>query len=252
VLSDAGQPIQLLIRFVNNHRVSSYIETSTTGPSANVSYTTSYSYGTPAYNTLGSTINTYDTHTAPSSATVYQNWRANGLNTNSQYLLVHQQWSEFRGHDTVTIVDPNGNQTKHFFYQGDSRTAPWSTACQPTNADDGDACFVAMRNQEFIKGREYLSEVYNGNGAGASKLHATWHSFVVNFDSTLVGYHFSGLWHAFSYENQTLSQTFEGNSSSLNKTTNYTYDPTYGNLVTAQELDQNNNVYRTIDDQVCF
>lgn len=209
--------------FGNNYRVITQTVTTGAGQSYNQTYNWYYSYGTPAYNTLGSNLDPNATQPYPNSAIIFKCYLDNGSNYNNYVNnctgtlngandLVHPATREFRGHDTVTVIDPNNNRTVHHFYQGDvNGDANCTIAGQPgTPRTFGDACFNDLRNQEFLKGREYLTEVYNSNG---EKLNTTQYTYAVQFDvSGQVGYPSSGLWQAFNFQNQMVKNTYEGST----------------------------------------
>ncbi|HEX8221081.1 MAG TPA: discoidin domain-containing protein, partial [Chloroflexia bacterium] len=141
-------------------------------------YTWSYEYKDPAYNSLGTALTTSGStvesgpNTYPTSATVYYNEKREpgNLDTNRP-LLVHKRNTEFRGHSYVKETDPNGNQTEHWFYQGNLGTQG-DQGCYPKDASNnpltGDAiltestCFMPMRDREFLKGKEWKTIRHQG------------------------------------------------------------------------------------------
>jgi hypothetical protein len=234
------------------------------------SYTWTYSYGTPSVNSLGTTR-------GPQSPWSYGNWGAQSYPTSaalyynaftdifhdSQNWLAQRPMKEFRGHDWVLETDPNGAQTKHFFYQGAAVDPQGTyTNCTPTATGasiTSDACFQKLRDGEALKGKEYQTKVFaaGANVLSANPLQQTDHSFKVFFDS-YSGTPLSGLWRAATIETQTDARQAEGTSSAVVKTTktfyttNCTADtPTtitasYGNTGCVQELSGGTLVRKTL------
>ncbi len=219
--------------YANNRRVTSKVAQDGRGHS----YTWQYSYTHPAYNWLGTE---YTPNDYPNSASLFYDW-ASGDTSH----LAHQALSEFRGHSYVVETDPSGNQTEHWFYQGDvSCFIGWV----------GDICYNLVVNRQFLKGMEYRTVSWQG-AVGASKLSEITHTFGVNFFDQ--GYDsYVGLWHAFTHEDQTTQTTWGLNSDSggsltaAAKNTYYTYETAalpsggYGRLLTVQEKDNANNLLR--------
>jgi hypothetical protein len=189
----------------------------------------------PAYNTLGSTFDldpnpivvNYDLgpNTHPNSATVYYAKRFNGDNSAD---LIHKWRQEFRGHRYGAATDPNGNVTERWFYQGDARPGEDPTPCIPSTTGQlilTDSCWLAIRNREQLKGKEYRTVVHQG-GTSGPKLSETKHTYSVNhinygYDATDTK---AGLWRFFNYESQTEAKSWDGGGTALTKTTTYTYD----------------------------
>jgi RHS repeat-associated protein len=194
------------------------------------SYTWSYSYGTPNVNTLGATrgpqspwgYGSWGTQAFPNSAALYYN-AFTDVAHNSQDWLAAQPMREFRGHDWMLETDPNGAQTRHFFYQGAA-----SDHCIPTvsgAAIPSDACFQRLRDGELLKGKEYQTQVFaaGANVATADPLQETDHSFSVLFES-YTATPLSGLWKAFTLERQTDAQQAEGTATPVVATTKRFYN----------------------------
>ncbi|MDQ5823423.1 MAG: DUF6443 domain-containing protein, partial [Chloroflexota bacterium] len=171
--------------------------------------------------------------------------------------MVHQPYTEFRGHGyvvetlpTTTLVNNVStlNQVEHWFYQGDVShcTIPSSLDGDPDGIL-GNQCFKDLRDQELRRGREYKTIVRAG-GKTNPALSETQHAFSVNFITYTVAYHddtLKGLWRAFTFENETKYIAWEGsNSTSVSKRTIYDYDTTTGNLLSASEYDASNALYR--------
>lgn len=207
------------------------------------SYEWNYAYSNPALNSLGTSLNAGDgPNVYPNSATVYYNDYYNGsYNTSKENQLVHGRKKEFRGHSYVTETDPNGNLTEHWFYQGDY-------GCTPASV--GDSCYNNMKLREFLAGREYHTITRQGGQAG-DKLSETTHAFTVNFiadgSDSYGDDRLTGLWRAFSYENQTVDKAWDSSATALSKTTNYEYTDSYGNLTAEEERDTNNVLLRRIE-----
>nr|MBA3946055.1 hypothetical protein [Herpetosiphonaceae bacterium] len=245
--------------FLNNTRV---VSKSTNDGEGNTA-TWSYSYQNPAYNSFGTTLDPHvvspgSTQAALNSAILYLNNFGDPLHDRSMWLL-HKPLTEFRGHSYVKETDPTGAQTEHRFYQGDLPatdpacgslgypTKPGSSTPENYSAVYSNACFLALRDREILRGREYDTRVLTSAGA---VLQETVHSFAVQFygyggNPNEQGTHseWAGLWHAFSYEAQRVEQAVEGSSTPAIKTTNYAYDASlqqngvqYGNLTRIDEL----------------
>jgi RHS repeat-associated protein len=261
--------------FDHYHRVL----TKTLGDGLNNQYTYSYSYTDPAITALGRNLGyTYlpSNQMHPNSATLYYNTYLNPPYGTPE-TLAHPDL-EFRGHATMTEAAPDGSRTKHYFYQGDAGCTPNASALQGSHAIitadpnilDPDRCFVRMRDQEILKGREYKTEHFGLNlGGSLTLLASTERAFNVEF----FDYSWdpdSGLWRSFSYEKETTEKQWDGATSS-SKRTEYFYsvggstegkdadnngsadNPTdcasgglsaYGNLGCIKEYDQNNNLIR--------
>jgi hypothetical protein len=86
-----------------------------------------------------------------------------------------------------------------------------------------------LRNAEFLKGKEYKTEVYGPVNQGTPLLNKTENSYWVDF----LNYGYPGiemrhgLWRAFAAPRAT-KQYLYGNGISLDKTTVYCYSTTYG------------------------
>ncbi len=219
--------------FNNRHRVTSKTLTDGRGNTA----TWSYTYGTPAMNSLGTLVaadmlssNPYKAiyaqgpNTHPNSAILYLN-----LYTGPSYRydtwLAQPPTKEFRGHDWVQEVDPSGGVTKHFFYQGDVGCFPQDVDGTPLNGETAiknNACFQAMRDREFLKGREYETRLL-ASATATNPLQKTLHSFGVAFFDYGTE-RLSGLWHAFAYEKQTDVQLLNGTTNSVTHTTKTFYN----------------------------
>jgi RHS repeat-associated protein len=228
------------------------------------SYTWNYSYGTPSVNSLGTTrgpqspwsYGNWGNRSYPTSAALYYNAFSNVL-VDSQSWLAQKPMKEFRGHDWVLETDPNGAQTKHWFYQGAA-----SDNCVPTATGGSiiaDACFQRLRDGEFLKGKEYQTKVFaaGANVTTANPLQETDHTFAVLFD-TYSGTPLTGLWHAFTAEKQTDAQQAEGTATPIVKTTKTFYNTNctadtlatvvanYGNVGCVQELSGSTLVRKTL------
>jgi RHS repeat-associated protein len=222
--------------FLNNRRVLTKVLTD----GQNHSYTWSYSYPNsaygvatpPAYNSLGTSMSWQGPNDYPNSATLYFNKQLYDTQDNSSRLVIKKH-SQFRGHAYVIETDPNGNETEHWFYQGDAGCTPTATG----ESIDEDSCFLEILKREFLKGREYKTISHAGS-VSAAKLSEANHTFSYVFLSAWSGdERLNGLWRAFTYESQTVQKAWEGAGSSLNKTTDYYYETTYGNLTQVNEID---------------
>lgn len=79
-----------------------------------------------------------------------------------------------------------------------------------------------MRDREFLKGKERLTQVFGTASAGRPLLKETTHNFTVSFfdyGATPL----SGLFRAWNYEHEKIETTWDG-SNSLSKRTAYIYD----------------------------
>jgi RHS repeat-associated protein/uncharacterized repeat protein (TIGR01451 family) len=233
--------------FLNNRRVIS----KTLNDGRGNSYAWTYNYpnwaynvfAPPAFNSLGTDMGAIGPNANPNSAALYINKKYDPDPANDHSgELVNKKERQFRGHAYVIEHDPKGNETEHWFYQGNGFDQN-GAACTPNLSLYGndiyyDLCFQSMRKHEFLKGREYRTIVHQGNVNGP-KLSEVTHSFGHNFISEGVDQYaddsYSGLWRAFSYETQTVQRAWEGAGSSINKTTDYTYEATYGNLTHVHE-----------------
>ncbi|KPL85683.1 RHS repeat-associated core domain-containing protein [Herpetosiphon geysericola] len=211
-------------------------------------YPTSYSYTNPALNTLGSLLDSNDTtgQTYVNSAILYYNKYRN--NSDMSSWLVHQAKTEFRGHAKVTERDPNGNETDHYFYQGDASCTPAVYGSQM----ETDACFINVRNREILKGKEYRT--VQRQGISSTILRESLTNYTVEF------YGFSespwaGLWRSFDYTNEVYAINRDpapsgGPTETVNRT-KYYYEPAnqggvqYGNVTKVEELDVAGAVYRS-------
>ena len=216
--------------YKNNRRVSSKTVHSGYGQAWDTSYTWSYTYSTPAYNERGSALDS-GPYLYPNSATLWYNTYGAGTVANP----LHKKYTEFRGHSYVMETDPNQIATEHWFYQGD-------VGCLPATSGDlwSNQCFKDLRDAEFKKGKEYKTVVHAGNTSGTAKLQETDHTFyITNNYYGLDSYADAvkvGLWRAFVYESQTDDVAWDSNpSTSLTHTTKYTYETSYGNLLTQDE-----------------
>jgi RHS repeat-associated protein len=213
-------------------------------------YTWTYSYGTPNVNSLGTdrgpqspwNYGNWGTTAFPNSAALYYNAFTDVLH-DYQSWLAHKPLREFRGHDWVQETDPNGGRVKHYFRQGEAYNQ-----CKPTatgGSITSDTCFQALVNGEFLKGKEYKTQVLPATGSAL--LQETIQSFGVAFyDYTSTP--LSGLWRAFSWVSQTDLKQYETAGTSVVKTTKTFYNtgctadtPTtitasYGNAGCVQEL----------------
>ncbi len=212
-----------------------------------------YSYTSPELNSEGSggTNDSSATQYWPNSAPVYFSQHM-GYTTDYTNALVHLPLWEFRGHQLVVETDPNGTQTKHFFFQGDLDAS--GNGCNPTGTGNAtninnDTCFQQLRDREFLKGREYDTQVWD---SGGNKLAETQHSFTTTF----MGYadEATGLWHAFVAEVQMVEMAWEATNTPVTKTINYFYDTSlqqgggqYGNLTRIDEHDQMGTLVRSTE-----
>ncbi|MFL5800699.1 MAG: polymorphic toxin-type HINT domain-containing protein [Roseiflexaceae bacterium] len=210
------------------------------------SYSWNYGYGTPNVNTLGTVrgpqspwhYGEYGTQAYPNSAALYYN-AFNDVLHDSQNWLAHKPMREFRGHDWVQETDPSGARVTHFFYQGAA-----TDQCTPTvtgGAIGADACFQRLRDGEFLKGKEYRTQMLPASGSAL--LQETVNSFAVQFlDYTTTP--LSGLWRAFTSTYQTDHKQYEGGATPLSSSTRYCYDTAqqagvqYGNLTHTRIYDQ--------------
>jgi RHS repeat-associated protein len=214
--------------FLNNRRVLTKVLTD--GQSHSYTWSYDYTSGTPAYNSLGITMGAQGPNPYPNSATLYFNARYYDTEDNTNRLVIKKH-TQFRGHSYVIERDPNGNETEHWFHQGDAGCTPTATG---ENIYD-DSCFQSIRLNEFVKGKEYKTISHAGN-VSAAKLSEANHTFPYVFLSDGGGdERLNGLWRAFSYESQMVQKAWEGSGSSINKTTVYTYEATYGNLTHVHE-----------------
>ena len=230
-------------------------------------YTWTYSdYRDPAYNSLGTSLTSNDSgpNNYPTSATVYYNEYQNTANREqNRALLVYKRNTEFRGHSYVKETDPNGDVTEHWFYQGNLGTQG-SEGCYPRDGNgkplEGDAilseaaCFMPMRDREFLKGKEYKTIRHQGTIGTNTKLSEVQHDFLVSFFEygDTLNERLTGLWRAFPYERANRDIAWERGSTPLTKTIEYTYDIsatntiTYGNLISTKDYDTAGVVLREI------
>jgi RHS repeat-associated protein len=220
------------------------------------SYTWTYTYTNPALNSLGTSLNAcHGPNVWPNSATVYFSYYYPAPTGQD---LIHKPKTEFRGHSKVVERDPNGNETEHFFAQGEAGCKPTYANGQPVTGDDiagggtlqGNACFLEMRKQEFLKGREYQTITHQGLATGP-KLSEVVHTFSVSFLSNgqdaYADDRFTGLWRAYSNESETLEKTWEGTATPISKRTTNSYDANTGNLLSTTEYDATGAAYRTTE-----
>ncbi|HEY3232915.1 MAG TPA: SBBP repeat-containing protein, partial [Roseiflexaceae bacterium] len=210
-------------------------------------FTWTYRYGTPNYNTIGTirgpnsqwgSSRNYGTQPYPNSAALYYNDFSDPSH-NSEDRLAHNLTTEFRGHDVVLETDPTGAQTEHWFYQGEAvdptgvltRCIPYATG----GGILGDTCFKLLQAGEFLKGKEYhtcvrdiplvalptpdkacVAVVQQPPTQDSRVLQETVHSFAL--DPNLAGTNvpvdlsadpLSGLWRAFAFESQTEMKTYD-------------------------------------------
>lgn len=241
-----GQPYAK--HYKNNNRV----VTKTIENGMGNSYVWRYSYKDPAYNSLGTILTNNDSgpNTYPNSAQVYYSEKQNPGNIeHNRALLVHKANTEFRGHSSVVVTEPSGSVSEHYFVQGNVGTQG-NHGCYPKAGDgkplEGEAilndtaCFVPMRDREFLKGRE-LRTIRHQGAVTSPKLLEVEHQFGVKFyeygDS--LNERLTGLWRAFTFESQTKETAWEGGATPLSKTTQYGYDvdgpAPYGNLLSTKE-----------------
>ncbi len=236
----------------NYRRVTSKVITDGRGNS----YTWNYAYTSPAMNSLGTSINSgHGPNYWPNSATAYLSYYFPAPTGQD---LIHKSRTEFRGHGKVVERDPNGNETEHFFLQGEAGCKPTDATGQLVTGDDitgggtlsGNACFLEMRKQEFLKGREYQTITHLGLASGP-KLSEVMHTFSVNFLSdggdAYANDRFTGLWRAYSNESETTEKTWEGTTTPISKRTTYQYDANTGNLLSTTEYDASNVAHRTTE-----
>lgn len=232
-------------RFLENYR---RVTAKTTTDGRGNSYTTNYSYTSPALNSLGSILDpgSLATQTYANSAILYYNKYRN--NTDMSSWLVHKAYSEFRGHAKVTERDANGNETDHYFYQGD-------TTCNPAvygSQMETDTCFIEIRNREILKGKEYRT--VQRQGTTSTMLRESGNFYTVEFYGFMES-PFAGLWRSFDYTNESFSVNYDpapagGPTATVNRT-KYYYDPAnqggvqYGNVTKVEELDVSGAVYRS-------
>lgn len=237
--------------FGNNRRVISRTVTDGRGNS----YPTTYSYTGAAYNSVGYLLDPTQAAVqqfANSATLYYAKYVVFGHDYTKQpeLFVAHAPYTEFRGHSKVTEKDPNGNETDHYFYQGD-------VGCNPTATQGGitaDACFLQLRDREILKGKEYRT--VQRQGTSTTVLRETQHNYTVEF------YDYSqqpivGLWRSFNYENETVSINTDpapaGGPTSIVKRTKYYYvtgnqgGQQYGNLTKTEEYDANNVLYRATE-----
>jgi RHS repeat-associated protein/uncharacterized repeat protein (TIGR01451 family) len=235
--------------FKNNWRVSQRVTRDGMGVGPTHEYTSTYTYGTPAFNSLGRDLsddppNDPSTNATPNSATLYFNkyWDTAHSNEN---VLIHKARKEFRGHDKVVEHDSNGNETEHYFYQGDDPCGtPKNAQGEPEEYDSitSNACFQAIRKSEFLKGKEYKTISYQGAaGPSGTKLSGVERTFVLPIIDPLIITDANalaslpGLWRSFSYESLTTENAWDGASTPITKATSVVYETTYGNLTEVRE-----------------
>ena len=231
--------------FINNNRVTNIRRSDGRG----TNYDWGYSYGTPAYNSRGTTNGGRGPLANPSAADVYFARYRNNSSGDLDALL-HRDERTFLGHEQVTETDPSGTQTRHWFYRGDTGKQAsyangntWSAGCgypgSPGAALTGAAiasngCFIALRDAMFFKGREYLTQVLvSGRTA---PLRETEHVFeiyqpskpntgAVVQDVDYTSAPLRGLWGRFAFERRQIESTYESATSSPHSVVSeYTYD----------------------------
>lgn len=247
--------------FFNYHRVA----TKTVNDGQRLPYVWQYAYQNPAFNTVGTLLDSYSTQTYPNSAVLYVNEYGDPLHDRSLWLMDAPR-TEFRGHRSVIETAPNGTQTEHWFYQGD-------VGCYPSRTQGGigvnytpgdeltyetiytNPCFLQLRERELLKGKEYRTQVRNSVTAGNGVFHDTTTSFgMVWYGNGGDGspLDLAGLWRAFTYTTETTSTTWEG-ATALTKRTKSFYDQTwqggtqYGNLTKTEEYDGAGVLYRSTE-----
>lgn len=230
-------------------------------------YAWTYTYGTPQVNALGKNLEpNHDPYQSnyfnygkkvtnywPNSAKLYFNKYFDPYHSGYKWGgLVDRPFAEFRGHDTVEILNPSGYVTKHWFYQGDIGCTPDPEEAQgtpPAMLSDPNNCFLPLRDREFLKGREYQTEVYTTG----QLLSRTLYSYRVG-PVDMGPLPLSGLWRAFSYLSETQEQTWNAGTTPSTKTTRYYYNAdcnwgspidAYGNLGCTVELDRGTEVRAT-------
>ncbi len=234
-------------KFINNRRVTKKTITDGRGNS----YDTTYTYTNAAYNSIGTLLDTIQSSVQPyaNSAVLYYNLKFDQSHDNSVWLQ-HQANTEFRGHSKVVERDSNGNESDHYFYQGDA-------GCNPTATGTGsqifnDLCFQQIRDREILKGKEYRT--VQRQGISSTMLRESINNYTVemySYGTTPL----SGLWSAFNYTNEVYSINYDpapsgGPTATVNRT-KYYYDPTnqggvqYGNVTKVEELDVSGAVYRS-------
>ncbi|WP_204753891.1 RHS repeat-associated core domain-containing protein [Herpetosiphon giganteus] len=234
-------------KFINNHRVTS----KTLNDGRGNSYTTNYSYSNAAYNSIGTLLDTTQSSVQQyaNSAVLYYNLKFDQSHDNSAWLQ-HQANTEFRGHSKVVERDSNGNETDHYFYQGDA-------GCNPTATGTGsqifnDLCFQQIRDREILKGKEYRT--VQRQGVSSTMLWEALNTYTVemySYGATPL----SGLWSSFNYTNEVANINRDaapsgGPTETVNRT-KYYYEPInqggaqYGNVTKVEELDVTGAVYRS-------
>jgi len=188
-----------------------------------------YDYANPELNSLGSQLagGDNDPQQYPNAATLYLNAY---YGAPAPDRLVVAKHSELRGHRTVTVTDPGGNATVHWFYQGDEAgCAPGATG----GAIFGDSCFQRLRDAEIRAGREYRTEVHAGD-ANAPLLTRAERTLSVLFDKYSIDA-VPGVWHWTVSHDATTATAFEGGGGAgLGRITTYAYDG-YHNPIAIRE-----------------
>ncbi len=235
--------------FRNRHRVTTRTQTDGRGNS----YVSSYAYGSPMVNTVG-TVYGDDVagSTYPTSAKLYYNVFLDGDSDDDQAnWLVHRQWQEFQGHGTVVETHPTGAKTRYSFIQGSAGCTPAPTARGSHAAIVGDTCFQNMQRRELLMGRASLVEQLTSSDAKLSETAHTWLVGPVDYTWAPL----SGLWRAFRYEGATESRTYEGTGTATVKRVEYYYNTDcswtatlnlYGNLGCVIEKDRGTVVRKTL------
>ncbi len=211
-----------------------------------ISYTTTYTYSHPAYN--WSAISAGEDYV--NSARVWYSTNYPPVNPIGYTHLATPMTTEFRGHAVVTETNSLGNKTVHNFNQGYYTIAGQNTPCTPVLVTD--SCFLGLRDNEFLVGKEYHTLTLNA--AGTLPLSEITHTYTVSFTSYTTDTSqdaLSGLWRAYNYESSALQTSYgysndNSTGSWVGKTqeTDYTNDTTYGNQTQMIEKDASGIVLR--------
>src|SRR5437870_808785 len=112
-----------------------------------------------------------------------------------------------------------------------------------------DPCFKRLRDQEFLKGREYRTQVRTSIGALVTSIDRRFGVEFYGYTDTPL----SGGWRAFPYEAETVESAFEGSNTPVRMIKNYQYEPAkqggrqYGNVTRFEQRDQTGALYRVKD-----